>query len=69
MPIQGQANSHTDFINASYIDVSRNETEYNIIKFIYHNYVLFLFIMNIGIQYTKEVYSNSRCVMLAHKCT
>ena len=36
MPIQGQANSHTDFINASYIDVSRNE---NIIMFIYHHYV------------------------------
>ena len=26
MPIQGQANSYTDFINASYIDVSRYET-------------------------------------------
>ena len=23
VPIQGKANSHTDFINASYIDVSR----------------------------------------------
>ena len=65
MPIQGQANSHTDFINASYIDVSRYETEYyNIIMFIYHNYVLYV---NIGIQYAKEVHSNSRCVMLTYK--
>ena len=36
---------------------------YNIIMFIYHKYVLFV---NIGIQYAKEVHSNSRCVMLTH---
>ena len=62
MPIQGQANSHTNFINASYIDVSRNETD--MIMFIYYIYVLFV---NIGIQHAKEVHSNSRCVMLTHK--
>ena len=38
-------------------------SEYIIIMFIYHNYVLFV---NIGIQYAKEIYSNSRCVMLTH---